>query len=215
MEMDERKNVESEDREINPGEDMEQGGFDIRGFLEEAVSLLLTAYLFIIFCIYPFYVKNGYSDIGNEKFQFYKYITVGGLGLILPLALLCIFFRIRDGKYRFSLTDWAVAGYGIAVILSYICSDFKEKGLWGEPGWNMGLMTQLAFVISYFLISFFWEYEENLLAAFIAAASAVFLLGVLNRFSIYPIDMGGTDIGFLSTLGNINWYCGYWAVLFR
>lgn len=212
--MDERKNVESEDREINPGEDMEQGGFDIRGFLEEAVSLLLTAYLFIIFCIYPFYVKNGYSDIGNEKFQFYKYITVGGLGLILPLALLCIFFRIRDGKYRFSLTDWAVAGYGIAVILSYICSDFKEKGLWGEPGWNMGLMTQLAFVISYFLISFFWEYEENLLAAFIAAASAVFLLGVLNRFSIYPIDMGGTDIGFLSTLGNINWYCGYWAVLF-
>lgn len=216
----------------------QESPFVMKEFLEEAVSLLLTAYLFIIFCIYPFYVKNGYSDIGNEKYQFYKYITMGGLGLILPLALLYVFFRVRDWgkgrgavadgegmvgsgdktgvlrKYRFSLTDWAVAVYGITVVFSYLFSDYKEKGLWGEAGWNMGLMTQLAFVLFYFLLAFFWEYEENLLAAFVAAASGVFLLGVLNRFSIYPIDMGGTDIGFLSTLGNINWYCGYWAVLF-
>lgn len=242
--MKEEKKAEFEENEENAeieksegiGQEEEEGSFVMKEFLEEAVSLLLTAYLFIIFCIYPFYVKNGYSDIGNEKFQFYKYITMGSLGLIVPLALLCIFFRIRDwrrgkasgsdgmayaaggigafGKFRFTLTDWAVAGYGIAVVLSYICSEFKEKGLWGEKGWNMGLLTQLAFVLFYFLLAFFWEYEENLLAAFVAASSAVFLLGVLNRFSVYPIDMHGTDSGFISTLGNINWYCGYWAVLF-
>ena len=236
--MKEERKAGTEVEEIISDEVGQESPLTLKEFLEEAVSLLLTAYLFIIFCIYPFYIKNGYSDIGNEKYQFYKYITMGGLGLILPLALLCIFFRVRDwrkskgavahaegmafsgGKMgglrrcRFSLTDWAVAIYGIVVIFSYVFSDYKEKGLWGEAGWNMGLLTQLAFVLFYFLLAFFWEYEENLLAAFMGAASVVFLLGVLNRFSIYPINMGGTDIGFLSTLGNINWYCGYWAVLF-
>ncbi len=236
--MKEERKAGTEVEEIISDEVGQESPLTLKEFLEEVVSLLLTAYLFIIFCIYPFYIKNGYSDIGNEKYQFYKYITMGGLGLILPLALLCIFFRVRDwrkskgavahaegmafsgGKMgglrrcRFSLTDWAVAIYGIVVIFSYVFSDYKEKGLWGEAGWNMGLLTQLAFVLFYFLLAFFWEYEENLLAAFMGAASVVFLLGVLNRFSIYPINMGGTDIGFLSTLGNINWYCGYWAVLF-
>ena len=101
--MKEEKKAEFEENEENAeieksegiGQEEEEGSFVMKEFLEEAVSLLLTAYLFIIFCIYPFYVKNGYSDIGNEKFQFYKYITMGSLGLIVPLALLCIFFRIR------------------------------------------------------------------------------------------------------------------------
>lgn len=40
-------------------------------------------------------------------------------------------------------------------------------------------------------------------------SAAVFLLGYLNRFGIYPIDMKWVDVQFISTIGNINWYCGY------
>ena len=90
--MKEERKAGTEVEEIISDEVGQESPLTLKEFLEEAVSLLLTAYLFIIFCIYPFYIKNGYSDIGNEKYQFYKYITMGGLGLILPLALLCIFF---------------------------------------------------------------------------------------------------------------------------
>ena len=86
--MKEERKAGTEVEEIISDEVGQESPLTLKEFLEEAVSLLLTAYLFIIFCIYPFYIKNGYSDIGNEKYQFYKYITMGGLGLILPLALL-------------------------------------------------------------------------------------------------------------------------------
>ena len=179
----------SEDTEEN------EEGFSFRGFCEEALPLLLTAYLFIVFCLYPFYLKDGYTDVGKEKFNFYKVMTIGGFSLILPLVLACISFRVKEniGKeggagrifsgIRLSATDWAVAAYGVSAVISYICSEFKEMALWGEKGWNMGLVTQLAFVLSYFLVAHFWEYEEKLLLAFMAAAAVVFSLGLLNRFS--------------------------------
>lgn len=214
-------NVQEEDIDEEEGT-----SFSFQGFCEEAVSLLLSAYLFIVFCLYPFYLKDGYTNVGKEKFNFYKVMTIGGFALIIPFALLCILFRIRDRQIKgkricsvfgidsFSLTDWAVAAYGISAVISYLCSDFKEIALYGEKGWNMGLMTQLSFVFSYFLVAHFWEYEEKLLYAFMAAAAAVFTLGLLNRFSVFPINVQGANSSFLSTLGNINWYCGFWSVLF-
>lgn len=203
----------------------EERGFSLEVFCEEAASLLVTAYLFIIFCIYPFYMKNGYVQIGKEKYDFYKAITIGGFGLIIPLALICVVFHIRNHRNKrqnagflrlggMSGTDWAVLAYGMCVFLSYIGSPFKEMALWGENGWYMGLVTQLLFVLSYFLVSRFWEYEEKLVLVFMMVASVVLGLGVLNRFSVYPIEVEGANNGFLSTMGNINWFCGYWAVLF-
>ena len=204
----------------------EEGGFSFRGFCEEAVPLLLTAYLFIVFCLYPFYLKDGYTNVGREKFNFYKVMTIGGFSLILPFALACVLFRAKENIGRaggikrildgacFSATDWAVAAYGVSAVVSYIGSDFKEIAFWGEKGWNMGLATQLAFVLSYFLVAHFWEYEEKLILAFMAAATVVFSLGLLNRFSVFPIEIQGANSSFLSTLGNINWYCGFWSVLF-
>ena len=79
-------------------EDIEENeeGFSFRGFCEEALPLLLTAYLFIVFCSYPFYLKDGYTDVGKEKFNFYKVMTIGGFSLILPLVLACVSFRVKE-----------------------------------------------------------------------------------------------------------------------
>ncbi len=216
-------------------------------FCEETVSLLLTAYLFIVFCMFPFYMRSGYVEIGKDKYIFYKAVAAGGFCLIVPLVLLCLAVHLlgagrrrsrlageaggngREAAWeetedawepaehwrgRLSGTDWAVLAYGISVILSYIGSDFRQMAFRGEAGWYMGAAMQLGFVLSYFLVSRFWEYEEKVLFSFMTAAGVVFFLGLLNRFSIYPIAIEGANISFLSTMGNINWYCGYWSVLF-
>ena len=39
----------------------------LEGFFEEAASLLLSAYLFIMFCMFPFYMRSGYMEIGKDK----------------------------------------------------------------------------------------------------------------------------------------------------
>lgn len=209
-----------ETRQGDETEEMEtEEKFSFPAFCEETVSLLLMAYMFILFCLYPFYLQNGYYDVGTGKYNFYRDITIGGFALIVPFAVLCIVFRFRQGKRlvlhkRLSFTDCAFALYGAGVLLSFFNTEFKQEALWGEKGWYMGLITQLLFILSYFLITRFWEYEEKLLLAFMAAAAAVFLLGLLNRFSVYPIEIKGAGREFISTLGNINWYSGYWSVLF-
>ena len=234
----------------------------MEAFCEETVSLLLTAYLFIVFCMFPFYLRNGYMEIGKEKYNFYKTITIGGFGLIIPLVLLCVGAHIvnwhkgrkcagseaadryetaeeggstghaEEGgsdedeeedqiiepyaiwRGRLSGTDWAVLAYGLSVIFSYIGSEYKHIAWVGEKGWYMGAEMQLVFVLSYFLVSRFWEYGEKILFPIMAASGAVFFLGILNRFSIFPFVIEGANSSFLTTMGNINWYCGYWSVIF-
>lgn len=193
--------------------------FSFSSFCEEAVSLLLMAYLFVIFFLYPYYMRNGYANIGRDKFSFYRDITVGGFALIIPFAIFCLIYQFRDHKKMFSLkrlsiTDGAVFIYLISVLLSFAFTQFKQEALWGERGWYMGLVTQLLFILSYYLVSRFWEFEENIILVILAASAGVFLLGLLNRFSVFPIELAGATNDFISTLGNINWYCGYWSVLF-
>lgn len=202
----------------NPGEEEEEK-FSFPAFCRESAGLLVSAYLFILFCIYPFFMKNGYEDIGDAKYEFYRYITLGGFAVILLLALGGLAGNGRwklwsRWKERYSVTDGLVLLYGISAILSFVGSAYPKTALWGEDQWYMGLVSQLLFVLSYVLVSRLWEWEEKLVLVFLGASCAVFLLGILNRFSIYLLGIEGTDNGFLSTLGNINWYCGYWSVLF-
>ncbi len=56
--MKEERKAGTEVEEIISDEVGQESPLTLKEFLEEAVSLLLTAYLFIIFCIYPFYQKR-------------------------------------------------------------------------------------------------------------------------------------------------------------
>ena len=56
--MKEERKAETEVEEIISDEGGQESPLTVKEFLEEAVSLLLTAYLFIIFCIYPFISKT-------------------------------------------------------------------------------------------------------------------------------------------------------------
>ena len=73
----------------------------------------------------------------------------------------------------------------------------------------MGLLPQMILLAIYFLISRFWTIRKWMLMLFLPVSGMVFLLGYLNRFGIYPIDMKMQNANFISTIGNINWYCGY------
>ena len=77
----------------------------------------------------------------------------------------------------------------------------------------MGFATILLLCLIYFLIGGFWKDTIKIYAAPVTASSLVFLLGILNRFSVYlPFqEMAGGE--FISTLGNINWFCGYFSVI--
>ena len=199
--------------------------------------------------------------IGEVKYYFFRNVTLVTLAVLCAVILLAALMS-RDREWivkhyrQMSVTDWFAYGYCLVVMLSYLCSDYKEDALWGEEGWHMGVVSQIMFVLLYFFFSrCFWHrdgtsaavagygtadgsiaaIEDRAAGSSIAVAgdraagssstevgrwlglwlftsAAVFLLGICNRYSVYPIVMEGQTETFISTLGNINWFCGYWSV---
>ena len=89
----------------------------------------------------------------------------------------------------------------------------------GSDGWLMGLLVQGLTILFAFFLSFpqTAEKEQKLLPylkfCLYTGGGIVILLGILNRFRIYPFEYMKVDSSFLSTLGNIDWFCGYLAVV--
>ena len=138
-----------------------------------------------------------------------------------------------------SVTDWFVIAFAIVSILSFLLSPnrtseypvfFLLKGgedtnvvnlPWeGYAGWNMGLRSQLMFVCLYFFISrlFMKSWKKDFLFLMLTSAFIVFLLGVLHRFQIDPLNLYENlddyyRLTFLSTLGQSSWYSSFMSVL--
>ncbi|MBQ6805923.1 MAG: O-antigen ligase family protein [Lachnospiraceae bacterium] len=187
---------------------------------QELKNSILSAFFLVMMIVYPLYydARNGYQVIGDTKYYFFRNISIL---VVMALLLLVVFDVISQqidvniiNHYRsLSGTDWFVYGYLLAVLLSYTFTAFQEEALWGAEGWHMGLISQLVFTGIYFFLSRYFVWKPRMLYAALIGSGLVFLLGILNRYSIYPITIQGQTPTFISTLGNINWFCGYWAVL--
>lgn len=190
--------------------------------LKKGAGLFVSAYLMIIFCVYPFYMQNGYQDIGEAKNKFFLCVSFAAAGIMGVCSLLCLLGRLGNkapdrNPYlidwdRVSVTDLLVMVYGTAVFLSYAASDNKKEALWGAEGWNIGCILLLLLCGLYFFISRFFDGNKVILYFLTASSAVVFLLGICNRFSFYPVVPKSDFPEFISTLGNINWYCGYLSV---
>lgn len=185
-----------------------------KGKLSRSIVMI---YFLVMTVVYPFYAPGGYMHIGEVKYEFFR-----TAGLIMAVAVTVVTLislaSHRDKEWfirscgQMSVTDWFAYGYLVAVMLSYLFSAYKEDALWGVDGWYMGVMTQIIFVLVYFVFSRYFHCDLRWLGIWMLSTAGVFMLGVCNRYSIYPIAMEGQTEVFISTLGNINWFCGYWSV---
>lgn len=186
-------------------------------------ALFSTAYLLIMFCIYPFYMRDGYVDIGEAKIRFFLLISLSSVGILGLIFVLYVFLSWkelrRQGKAYFidwekvSATDLLVLLFATEVFLSYVLTDYREEALWGTEGWRIGCIPLLLLCGLYFLISRLGKGTALVRYGMMAASAVVFFLGICNRFSFYPIYFEIVQSDFISTLGNINWYCGYLSVV--
>lgn len=210
----------------------------IKQFLAFITESLISIYLILILLVLPFYCEEGFIHIGTAKSVFFRQWSARMGRVIFPVLVLyliaaAIFFVIKNDifvrkdamrravrsawknwRLRWSVTDSFVALYGVSLTLSYWCTLNREEAWMGRQGWYMGFFPQMTLVVTYFLVTRLWRQQKWLLTAVLPASGAVFALGVVNRFGIYPIDMKLQDTNYISTIGNINWYCGYLTAVF-
>ena len=191
--------------------------------LKKAGNLFTTAYLLLIFGVYPLYMKHGYVDIGKAKYQFFIYCSLAALAILALIGFLYgtqqIYCRIRHKAFplinwdRVSLTDLFVMFFATEIFISYSYSDYRKEALWGTEGWYMGLVLLLTLCGLYFFISRFWQDGKIFWHVELIVSALVCLLGILDRFSLYLLPIEIRQPAFISTLGNINWFCGCLTVL--
>ena len=187
-------------------------------------DIVISVYLFVILAVLPLYTR-GYAQIGTDKENFFmKTMTYAGKCL-LPLLVLWLIFRLAVAKQKRELpkfrdipksiwqalntTDKFAVLYGISVVLSYVFTRYREEALWGTASWRMGMWTQLGAVIVYFMISRMWQRNDWIVILTLPVSTIVFFLGYMNKFGLCLVDKEIINSSFISTVGNINWYCGY------
>ncbi len=191
------------------------------GFL---CDIVISVYMIVILMVLPLYNK-GYARIGTEKETFFLKTMTYGAKTLLPVFLLWLLFRLVTAVQKkelpkftewpaglwknLSVTDRFAVFYGIAVLVSYLFTNYREEALWGTASWRMGMWTQLGAVIVYFMISRMWQWKSWIPALVLSVSAIVFSLGYVNKFGLLPVDPEYVNPSFISTIGNINWYCGY------
>lgn len=118
-----------------------------------------------------------------------------------------------------STVDVWMLCYGAGVVLSALFSRYRETAWLGYNEWYMGALSQLLFVGIYFFVSRCYNGKQYSLLLGGTAAFVVFALGICHRLGLDPSGlMDGFGIKnweyshMLSTIGNINWFCGYCSV---
>lgn len=172
-------------------------------------SFIASAYMLMLFVIYPFYMKEGYVNISDHKFTFFLYSSIGAVLLLLLTG----FTELIKSMNSFRSTDAFMLLFILVAVVSYLLSDYKDTAILGTGGWYLGLVFLVLISVLYLLISRLWEFEVYVLYAALIASFFVFILGIFDRFSIYLIPLEIRTPSFISTLGNINWFMGYSSVL--
>ena len=195
---------------------------------------LTGIYLFLLFVIYPLYYERGFSNIGDSKWHIFRIITYYAANSLFKIPTFALFaligliwhlvVLIREKKLKAFYVEKACAAdvfgllFGIFTVISCIITPYRKYMILGFPTWYMGLLSQLAFVMIYFFVSYYWRWNKNSFILYLLAAGFIFATGYLNRFSIDILSIyTGVESeakDFVSTIGQRTMYSGYVLTIF-
>ncbi|MCQ2520760.1 MAG: O-antigen ligase family protein [Lachnospiraceae bacterium] len=172
---------------------------------EYFISTIMVLYGLAMLVVFPLYFHNKYFDMGNAKYDFFKWTTVVFLGLA-AIAWVnwfltknnCEKMELKKLPSQLMPMDYFVLAYFLISLLSYLCSSYKNVvtstgtmniALVGFPGWSMGFVSQSAFVLIYFFMSRFCKNGTFFFMPITVVAAFTAQLVILQRFCFNPLGM--------------------------
>lgn len=210
----------------------------------EFTRILCNFYMIALTVLLPLYTQGTYVMLGDSKYALFRNVSLLCLGLAGAALLAgwfeCVAARRKTGSSSaglrsewtagwkgqhaagqqiFSSVDICMLCYGCCAVISALCSSYGTTAWTGYREWYMGALSQLIFVLIYFLFS--RQYRGSAYSVYLweAAFFLVVLLGFCSRFGWDPLNLldGFSTEAWeyshlISTIGNINWFCGYCSV---
>lgn len=199
------------------------------------INGVISFFIVLIMLVFPLIYNNSYIDILVVKYQFYWgcVVVMLSLCLILSFIMLVIDHKMYKGEYAkkffsgllpknwrktFRAADfWAII-FWIILVISTLQSDYFYESFWGNEGRLSGLFLLTLYVAVYFMITRFWKPKEWALDIFLISGMIVCFVGITDYFRMDIINFRDNvapehwDI-FTSTIGNINMYTAYIALI--
>lgn len=194
-------------------------------------SIVVGVFTLLILAGVPVIFRDYYFDILTFKYHFYCAVVILMVLVLLIVAIIFINIDNRnyEGKNRaaiinginirsLSAADWAMLAFFMAVVISTFQSDYFYESFWGNEGRYCGLFLIILYTVSFFIITKCLRFKQWYLDVFLAAGMIVCIIGILHYFQIDPIgfktDLTDKDYhNFTSTIGNINTYTSYIAIV--
>lgn len=194
-------------------------------------QIIASVFTIVIIAVFPLFFRNYYFDILTVKYTFY-YGTIIAMAVVM-LVVSIIFLYLDKSRYnwatikrlkkQFSLksfrkSDWAMIAFLIAVAISTFQSDYFYESFWGNEGRFMGMFLILLYGVSFFIIGHCLKFKQWYLDVFLFAGMVACIIGIMQFFKYDPIGfkkgITASDFpSFTSTIGNINTYTSYVALI--
>lgn len=191
----------------------------------EVITLL---FVFLILCVFPLYYRDYYFDILDAKYLFY-WLSVIILFLVFVISKICIlyfdkknhesvYFKSMRDIWRLTAVDKFLAAFVLICIVSTLQSDYVFESFTGNKGRYSGLFLILMYTISYFIVSKYFCFRHWVMDLFLLSGILVCLFGITDYFRMDLLHFKELvrakqrDL-FTSTIGNINTYTSYVALI--
>ncbi|MCM1411021.1 MAG: O-antigen ligase family protein [Lachnospiraceae bacterium] len=191
--------------------------------MNDFINMLCKLYIIFLTAALPLYTGGTYWKLGDTKYAMFRNVTLSCLGAWLAVSVIRGIISLAGGKRRFprlSIMDLCMLAYGGAVLVSALCSPYAKTPWTGYTEWYMGAVSQCMFVGIYFFISRSCDGSRVPVYVGEAALAVVFLIGLAHRLGFDPIgvmqpfhEKSWEYSHMISTIGNINWFCGFCSVM--
>ncbi|MDO4295735.1 MAG: O-antigen ligase family protein [bacterium] len=201
---------------------------------EKGKEVAAGIFAILVLCLFPIIYHDYYFDMIETKYITYG-ICVGILAVsVLLVALLWYqWFRLLYGEQRkAALAKWkpraiwrtlrvpdkAILVFWLIEVLSTVTSQYPFEAFWGNEGRYSGLFLMTLYIFAYFAVSRMMKFKRWYLDAFLATAMFVCLFGISDYFGMdllhFRERMREEQLQmFVSTLGNINTYTAFVAMV--
>lgn len=195
---------------------------------------IVSVFICVILAVFPLYYQDYYFDILRAKYKFYWISVIALLAVTLVVSLVFCFvdFMEYEGKntkaflHKFSLGSLKKVPmeYKMLVLfwlfsaISTIQSDYVYESFWGNEGRYSGLFLLTLYALGTVLVAKFGRMKRWYLDLFLLVSLFVCLFGITDYFRM---DILGWKVNvkpeqgdiFTSTLGNVNTYTAYVAIV--
>lgn len=207
-------------------------------FAEIASSLIsgtITVFLSALVTIFPLIYHDSYFDILETKYKCWCVIAIGMIVVVAVLALILLVIdrnefkgvhaaklfsalRPENWKKTFCLADAAVLLFWLSAVISTLQSDYRYEAFWGNRGRYSGLFLITIYVTFYFVVSRFWKIRNWILEMFLISGMIMCAIGITDYFQMDILHFRDAirpeqSAIFTSTVGNINTYTAYVALV--